>query len=84
MPPKDTPPQKGLTTDPTETGIVHDVFSWPGKTVWYLTERERVAVQRRAARRGQPEQADLDELSDRLRTQRRQNRGALRLGRKVG
>jgi len=79
----DTPPQAGLTTDPTETGILHDVFCWPGQPVWYVTRDELAAIEARARRRGHQAPVDLDELRDTIRTQRGKSPRTLVRARKV-
>ncbi|HVL25938.1 MAG TPA: hypothetical protein VM450_17735 [Thermomicrobiales bacterium] len=78
---RDTPPQAGLTRNPHETGVVHDVFCWPGQPVWYVTRDELAAIEARARRRGHQAPLDAEELRTKLREQKRFTRGVAR-GRK--
>ena len=62
---------RGLTTDPTETGVVHDAYARSAGGPYFLTRAELRAVERRARHRNHaPAPADLDALRVTSRTQR--------------
>lgn len=61
----------GLTTDPTETGVLHDAYARAAGGPYYLTRAELRAVERRARHRHHaPATEDLDALRATSRTQR--------------
>lgn len=57
-----TPPAPGLTTDPTETGCIHDCYYRSAGGPWYLTQRELIAIERRRERQHRDATAPTETL----------------------
>jgi len=57
-----TPPAPGLTTDPTETGVIHDVYYRSKGGPYYCTKRALVGIDRRRERQHRDATAPTETL----------------------